>query len=331
MKNLNRVLALGVGMFVFLMMMPAASNATESIQLKSVSFLPKINYVTWGLTRLAERVNERSQGQLKIEFLGGPEVIPGEDLPEAVRKGVVDVVAVPGAFARGLVPEANAMHLSQYDPWEERERGFNKYMTKPFEEKMNSYYLGRCGDTGEAFFNIFTNKKVDRPQDLKGQRSASFGVTAVVNAALGLESVLISIPDVYTALERSMIDAYALPYQTVAAFGLQEVTKYMIEPGFFRSPTVILVNVDAWNKLAPTMQDLMIKTQMEVERDFVNTSNEVRGKMKNALLKGGVKVIEFSTADKQWYLDEIYKTAWNFFQKSVSPEAYNEIRKLISK
>jgi TRAP-type C4-dicarboxylate transport system substrate-binding protein len=331
MRYTNRVLSLGVGMFAFFLMVPASSNATESIQLKAVSFLPKINYVTWGLTRLADRVNERSKGRLKIEFLGGPEVIPGEDLPEAVRKGVVQVVAVPGAFARGLVPEANAMHLSQYDPWEERKRGFNKYITKPFEEKMNSYYLGRCGDTGEAFFNIFTNKGVDRPQDLKGQRAASFGVTAVVNAALGLESVLISIPDVYTALERSMIDAYTLPYQTAAAFGLQEVTKYVIEPGFFRSPAVILVNLDAWKKLDPMMQDLMIKTQMEVERDFVNTSNEVRGKTKNVLLKGGVKLIEFSGTDKQWYLDKIYKTAWDFFQKSVSPETYNEIKKLISK
>jgi TRAP-type C4-dicarboxylate transport system substrate-binding protein len=330
MKNRNKMILWGIGFTALLLVIPKASIAA-STKFKAVSFLPKINYVTWGLTRLADIVNERSGGQLTIDFLGGPEVIPGEDLPEAVRKGVVQIVAVPGAFARGQVPEANAIHLSQFDPWEERERGFNTYMNNAFNKKMNSYYLGRCGDTGEAFFNIFTNIKVEHPQELKGQRSASFGVTAVANAALGLESVLISIPDTYTALERSMIDSYALPYQTVAAFGLQEVTKYLIEPGFFRSPAVILVNLDAWNNLQPNLQDLLLKAQDEVERGFVKTADEVRGQTKGALLKGGVKLIEFSGADQQWYLDQIYKTAWTFFQKSVSPAAYSELKKLISK
>lgn len=321
---------LSIGFVVLLLIMPKISIA-QSKKLKAVSFLPKINYVTWGLTRLADSVNERSGGRLTIDFLGGPEVIPGEDLPEAVRKGVVQVVAVPGAFARGHVPEANAMHLSQFDPWEERKRGFNTYMNKPFQEKMNSYYLGRCGDTSEGFFNVFTNKEVKKPQELKGQRSASFGMTAVINAALGMESVLISIPDVYTALERSMIDSYSLPYQSAAAFGLQQVTKFIIEPGFFRSPALILVNLDAWNSLPVDLQNLLLDVQKEIERGFVNTANDVRGKTKNALLKGGVKVIEFSEPDTQWYLNHIYRTAWAFFQKSVSPEAYEELKNLISK
>jgi len=329
MKIRHGVFFWGIAVIALLLVLPPSSTA-KTIELKAVSFLPKINYVTWGLTQLVEKVNERAGGQLKISFLGGPEVIPGEDLAEAVRKGVVQVAALPGAYARGLVPEANVMHLSQYDPWEERERGFNATMIDVF-KKMNAYYLGRCGDTNEAFFNFFTNKKVDRPQELKGQRAGSYGMTAVANNALGMRSVQMAIPEVYSAVERNMIDAYALPYQSAVAFGLQEVTKHLIEPGFFRSPAVILMNLDAWNSLPENLQDLVTKVQMETERGFMNTASQVRAKTNKALLAGGVKVITFSPEDTKWYLEQIYKTGWGFLGKSIKAESFNEFRKLISK
>lgn len=329
MKNGKQLIFLIMGLIILFLVMPAVSGA-KTIQLKAVSFLPKINYVTWGLTQLADRVNERSEGQLKISFLGGPEVIPGEDLAEAVRKGVVQVVAIPGAYARGLVPEANVMHLSQFDPWEERERGFNAFMENIF-SKMNAHYLGRCGDTNEAFFIQFTNKKVNRPQELKDIRAGSYGMTMLVNRALGLQSVQMAIPEVYSAMERNMIEAFALPYQSTAAFGLQEVTKYLIEPGFFRSPAVILMNLDAWNGLPSNLQELITKAQVEMERDFVETATNVRAKSKKTLLDGGMKVITFSPEDTKWYLDQIYKTSWDFLGKSVPEASYPELRKLISK
>ena len=196
---------------------------------------------------------------------------------------------------------------------------------------MNAYYLGRCGDTNEAFFNFFTNQKVDKPQELKGQRAGSYGMTTIANNALGMKSVQMAIPEVYSAIERKLIDAYALPYQSAVAFGLQEVTKFLIEPGFFRSPAVILVNLDSWNNLPENLKDLMTKAQMETERGFVKTASDVRKKTRGALLAAGVKVITFSPEDTKWYLEQIYRTGWGFLGQTIKAESFNEVKKLISK
>src|SRR5436190_23461314 len=81
----------------------------DEVVLKAVMFLPTNREkmkIKGGM--LVDRINqlaaERAPGELKVQVLGGPEVIPSGNQPIAVRSGTVDMALTCASFYEGLVP-----------------------------------------------------------------------------------------------------------------------------------------------------------------------------------------------------------------------------------
>jgi len=86
---------------------PTPAPAPEPIVLKAISAWPlSAEETNLGFLRFVDAVNERAQGELVIEILGGPEVVAESDQFEAVRDGVVDMVHTTPTYYKGEIPEA---------------------------------------------------------------------------------------------------------------------------------------------------------------------------------------------------------------------------------
>src|SRR5437588_7689794 len=79
------------------------SARAEEVVLKAVMFLPTNREkmkIKGGM--LVDRINqlaaERAPGELKLQVLGGPEVIPSGNQPIAVRSGTVDMALTCASF-----------------------------------------------------------------------------------------------------------------------------------------------------------------------------------------------------------------------------------------
>ena len=55
--------------------------------------------------------------------------------------------------------------------------------------------------------------------------------------------------EVYTALERGVVDGYGWPITGIFDLGWQEKTKYRVDPGFYTAEVSVLVNKTTWDKL----------------------------------------------------------------------------------
>ena len=70
--------------------------------LKAVTSLPTTSFSNEPFWWVNEQINQRSNGELRIEFLGGPEAIPGPDQAVALKQGVVDYAFnFAGVYAPG--------------------------------------------------------------------------------------------------------------------------------------------------------------------------------------------------------------------------------------
>ena len=133
--------ALLVGLFVGLSTNP--SHATEPIVLKAVVPTPVyIPIVAPVKNMYVPGIDKASGGRLKINLMGGPEVIPPESQVDAVSKGIIDMAFQWVSDYRHLVPVSGAMHLTPYSPWEEREKGIFDFWVKAH-KKINVQYIGR--------------------------------------------------------------------------------------------------------------------------------------------------------------------------------------------
>ena len=327
------IMAVAVFMAISLSLLPVTRAAAEKITIRAISAWPKNepsvadDYL--GFIAHANKVLEQKfPGQIEIKYIGGAEVIPIPNQAEALRAGTVDMYFGTDAYYAGIAPSANASKLTQFTSWEERERGANKIFDEIHRLKLNSTYLGRLGS--EVMFQMYLNKKVASPDDLKGLRIRVSPMYIDFMKALQVTPIETKPGDVYMALERGVVDGFCWPLFTIRPWGWHEVTKYVVGPGFYKVCHPLLVNLHKWNQIPPDIQKAIMEVEMEEEhiiadRDMVKIKNE-----KELLKKAGLEFIEFSKSDTQKYFDLAYSSGWEG-QIKKAPEYSEKLRPLLSK
>jgi hypothetical protein len=101
----------------------ATGTLAQPVELKAVSFLPKDHRLCTMISKWIEAVNAQLKDEVKVNWIGGPEVMPPFEQPEAVKKGIFQIGFLPAAYYGGMLPAADAISLSKYDFAKEREKG----------------------------------------------------------------------------------------------------------------------------------------------------------------------------------------------------------------
>ena len=105
-------------------MMCGQALAAEVVTLKAVTAWPKTsseNKAFFIFTELVEQmVAKKYPGELKINYIGGPEAVKNTDQAQAAQRGMVDMVFTTNAYYLSVLPEVDAYKLSDFTPAEER-------------------------------------------------------------------------------------------------------------------------------------------------------------------------------------------------------------------
>ena len=151
--------------FVILSFFHAPVVLAQVMELKGVSFLPKNHSLCAMIPVWIDRVNAELKDVLKITWVGGPEVTPPFEQPEAIRKGILQIGFIPAAYYMGQLPEADAISLSKYDFAKEREKGgiWDYFVER--HKKINMMILGTW--LYDPFL-LYVKKPVKGIEDLKG-------------------------------------------------------------------------------------------------------------------------------------------------------------------
>lgn len=275
-----------------------------------------------------KKLNEKFPGEYEIKYIGGPETIPTRDQAEALRGGVVDMYFGTDAYYAGIAPAANSSKLTQLYAWEEDANGATAIFDEIHQAKLNSKFVGRLGS--EIGFQLYLNKEVKTPEDIKGLRIRVSPMYIEFINALGATPVETRPGDIYQALERNVVDGFMWPFFTIRSWGWHEVAKYVVGPSFYKVCHPILVNLDVWNKLPKDVQAVLQDVLKEENRAAADRDAAKVAKERELLKEAGMQMIEFSPADTQRYLDMAYTSGWEGMLKK-DPMYTPKLRKLLSK
>ncbi|MBP1749114.1 MAG: C4-dicarboxylate transporter substrate-binding protein [Deltaproteobacteria bacterium] len=240
-------------------------------------------------------------------FIGGPEAIPPFEQIEAVRRGVVDLALLPGAYFVPQLPEADAMKLSRHTPMEERKNGIFAFYRELMEKQLNVVYLGKIA--GGVSYNIYLKRPINKP-DFGGLKIRVTPIYEPFVKALGGVSVTTAPGEVYVALERAIVDGFGWPSIGIHEMGWQEVVRYIIEPGFYQTDVCVLMNKKKWESLPAAEQKHISGAMERAERESYELSRKMAQQERQLLADKGIKVIEFRDAQRQFYLDTAYRSGW---------------------
>ena len=242
-----------------------------------VTAWPK-NYPGLGMApeRIADLVEEMSNGQMKITVYGAGEQVPAFGVFDAVSSGSHQMGHSGGYFWKGKVPAAQfftgvpfGLTADEINAWTNRGGGLELW--REIYEPFNIYPIP-AGNTGTQMFGWF-NKEINSLEDIKGLKMRIPGIGGEVLKRAGGIPVTLPGGELFTALQTGVIDAteWVGPYNDLT-FGFQQTAKYYYYPGWHEPGSMLelLINKDAWDSLPKHLQVIIETASKAVNQDILD-------------------------------------------------------------
>ena len=317
---------LSTALAAFLLASAAGSAGAQEVTLKGITSFAEQTFYSRGFEKFIAKVNADGKGVIQINYIGGPKAMPPFEVGNALKGGVVDIANVTGAFYTNLMPEADAWKLTERPMAEIRKNGGFDFMAKLYDQKLNAIFLARHIDDNP--FHLYLNKPIDKV-DLTGLKLRITPVYRDFFQALGATVVQTAPGEVYTALERGVVDGYGWPITGIFDLGWQEKTKYRVDPGFYSAEVSILINKNTWAKLNDAQKKVISDASAWLEAQAADTAKE--NETDTARQKAaGIQVIAFKGADAAAWHDKAYEAGWAGVIKQ-SPENGPKLKEFFAK
>jgi len=280
--------------------------------INAVHFAPAPSDFTQEFLRFVDAVNERGKGVVRIDVKGGPEIIPNPQLGTVQQSGLIDMIHTPAGLYLELVPEGEVLSASTVTPAEARANGGWDLIDSIYQAKGNAKLLAHMD--ASAGFHIWTVNEpkltADGMLDFEGIVLRASPLYKQLFENLGATFIIQPAPEVYTSLERGVINANAYPVLGYASFGWDKFTKFRVDPSYFRMDVLISMNLDAFNALTPESQKIVVETAMEFEQKSFEETAALAAKLAQEMVDKGQQVVSMTGEGKERFLKTAADASW---------------------
>lgn len=218
--------------------------------------------------RFAEDIRRLSGRRLNIQVFAGGELVPPLQTFDAVSQGTVEMGHGAAYYWGGKIPAAPfftavpfGMNAQGMNAWLYSGGGLDLWREVYAPHGLVPFPMGNTGVQMAGWFR----KRIESLADLKGLKMRVPGLGGRVMARAGVNPVLLAGGEIYTALERKLVDAaeWVGPFHDLR-LGLYRAAKYYYYPGWQEPGPVmeLIVNKRAWDSLPEDLQLLVETTAM---------------------------------------------------------------------
>lgn len=219
-----------------------------------------------------ELVAEKSGGKIKIELLPVGSVVEYNETLDAVAAGILDGQICDSSYWAGKDP-AFGLISNPVGAWSAPEQMIdfveNGGGKEIMQELLGSYGLHFIGVTTPGLEAFVSRVPLDGVDDLKGVKVRTpEGPIANVFAAAGAAPVNLPSAEVYTSLDKGVVDAadYSV-FSVNQQQGMNGIATHPVYPGFHSLPLVeVSMNAAKWDALPDDMKALMEETVKEFQQ-----------------------------------------------------------------
>ncbi len=247
------------------------------------------------MTELNNAIKQATSNNVRFKIYPGG--VSGEELDvlRKIRAGQLDAGGFTGVALGEIVSEVRIFDSPfLFKNYEEvdyiHELLFDEF-SKKFEQ--NGFIL--LGWTEVGFVYIFTKKKIEKIDDLKGVKMWMWEGDKVAEAtfnALGFKPIPLAVTDVITALQTGMIEGlYTSPLGAIALQWNTQV-KYMLKIPLANAIGAIVVSKNKWDKLPQEYQDTIRTLSKQYMKKLTKLSRKDNQKSIEILKQNGIIVTE---------------------------------------
>lgn len=237
---------------------------------------------TWflGAEKLAEDVEEETDGRIKIEVFANEQLSGGDSAKalELLSKGNIDLTVNSTIIYTVLDDRfgvASAPFIfNDLDDADEAFNGEGGEMLKDILREKNVEPLGY----GENGFRQITNSahEIKGPEDIDGLKIRIPGITMYTDLfrELGSDPSTMTFSEVFTSLQQGTIDGQENPIDVIYSSKLNEVQDYVTMWNYSYDPLVFGINKDLFDSLSEEDQEMFTRLGLEAAEYQVEITRE---------------------------------------------------------
>lgn len=237
-----------------------------------------------------EEIKKQSNGDVEFRLFG-PAVVPPFQQLQPVSSGAFDIHLTSPAYHGKDTGIGQLGDTVDPDPDKRRSSGFWDAVDEYYQRKHNLKVIGNAGAPG---YQIILKEPIGEDGGLKGRKIRSNPAYDAIIRKFGGSPVTLPPTQIYTALQKNLVDGSAWPLHSLEAQKFHEVVKYMARPTFARSTNLILVNLNKWRKLTPAQQKALLAMGRSFEQQSLIMPAEFARKDEKFMLDRGVKFTQFA-------------------------------------
>ena len=211
----------------------------------------------------AARVAAMSDGRVEIEMLPVGSIVKHTETMDAISAGVLDGHVTATGYFSGKDP-AFGLLGNTVGAWSDPNEMllFMEFGggSELYEEILGPYGLQFIGASATGLEAFVSKVPLDGVDDLKGLKlRAPEGLVQAVFAAAGASPVSLPGSEVFTSLDKGVIDAadYTV-FSTNHQQGMHKVASHPVYPGFHSMPVLeVSMNKETWDSMPADLQAIM--------------------------------------------------------------------------
>ncbi|OSQ37592.1 TRAP transporter substrate-binding protein [Thalassospira sp. MCCC 1A01428] len=295
MKTYTKICGLLAG---FILSASATTACAEPLMLTLGHAVFKTHPFNDAAERFAKAVDEKSDGQIKIDIYPARQMGDVKELMEGVQLGTIDMTINSSSALSTLAPSVDAFQL----PYVMRDYDdFARMAVSPqaqaIMDKLKDHGMIGLGlyEGGQRHF-LSTGKPIKDISDFKGlkTRVAPSELFLDIWNSAGVNPTPMAYGEVYSGLETGTIDAVEINLTSIQSEGLYDAAKNVTLIGHYFWPGILLVNKGIFDGLTADQQKILREAAREVVKPQVMAVKAYDEKLKSTLKDEGVTVTEAS-------------------------------------
>ena len=258
----------------------------------------------------AENIKERTEGQVDFEVSSYPELgLAGSDMIELVQQGTIEFAQIQPAYVGGTWPLIDIIYV--WGLWKDfkSEHEANTALLPVLDAGVEEETQG-----GKLIYHIwyggndqyFFSKRGAEKEDFEGLKTRSHGTTMTdaING-LGGEGQFMAFAEVYTALERGILDAGVTGAHAGHGQRWYEVTDNLIGPFISMPMGFETMNSDTWGRIPADLQAIIIEEGAKMELENLRLAAVWNETGVQVNVDKGMTFIPWSDEMKQFVYEEV--------------------------
>jgi TRAP-type transport system periplasmic protein len=267
--------------------------------------------------KFLKNVEAASKGEMKF-VVSGPETVPPFEQLQPVGSNVFQFLFTHGAYHFGTTSYLVAVEGLGGDLSAWRRAGVKQQIDKHY-QRYGLKLVALPQTPQDSAYHIILRAPVGSTGDLQGRKVRATQTYAGILAMLGASPVVLPAAEIYTSLDKGVVDGAAWPVIGALGYRWYEVAKHVLRPSFGVVVHPIFISLTAWNGLPSAQRKVLEDEAQKIEDEWFVAWSKIAQQEQDGLITKGAQITELGATQKA-KLSEAWSAGVFEFTKAKNPQ-----------